>query len=99
MAWPAAARGGPGAAPSGAARRVAFLFSGQGSQYAGMGAQLYRSEPVYRDAVDECAGVLAGELGEDIRALLLANPEAASPDVEVADERLRQTALTQPALF
>jgi acyl transferase domain-containing protein len=75
--------------------RVAFLFSGQGAQYAGMGAQLYRSEPVFRDTVDECATVLAAELGEDIRSLLFPAPEAA----EEADARLRQTALTQPALF
>ncbi|HET8641507.1 MAG TPA: type I polyketide synthase, partial [Pseudonocardiaceae bacterium] len=75
--------------------RVALLFSGQGSQYAGMGAQLYRSERVYRETVDECADVLAAELGEDIRALLV----PARQDTARAQARLRRTALAQPALF
>jgi acyl transferase domain-containing protein len=73
--------------------RVAFLFSGQGSQYAGMGAELYASEPVYRAVVDECAGILAGPLGRDLRELLHARGDAA------ADAELGRTALTQPALF
>jgi phthiocerol/phenolphthiocerol synthesis type-I polyketide synthase E len=68
--------------------RVALLFSGQGAQYAGMGAELYRAEPVFRDAVDECAGLLAPEL--DLRDLMFA---------EGGDERLRRTEFTQPALF
>jgi acyl transferase domain-containing protein len=35
--------------------KVAFLFPGQGSQHPGMGRDLYRSEAVYRDAIDDCA--------------------------------------------
>jgi acyl transferase domain-containing protein len=81
-------------APVRRAARVALLFSGQGAQYAGMGADLYGAEPVFRDAVDECADGFRDELdGEDIRALMFAVGD------ERADDRLTQTALTQPALF
>ncbi|WP_327085641.1 SDR family NAD(P)-dependent oxidoreductase [Nonomuraea sp. NBC_01738] len=66
--------------------QVAFLFSGQGSQYAGMAAELYREEEVFRRAVDECAAVL------DVRDQIFATGEE-------AEEALRQTSLTQPALF
>ncbi|MBS2023574.1 MAG: SDR family NAD(P)-dependent oxidoreductase, partial [Deltaproteobacteria bacterium] len=36
---------------------LAFLYPGGGAQYAGMGAGLYASEPVYRRAIDECVAV------------------------------------------
>ncbi|MGA6172012.1 SDR family NAD(P)-dependent oxidoreductase [Streptomyces sp. NPDC012600] len=84
--------------------RLAWLFSGQGSQYAGMGAELYRTEPVFRDAVDACAALLVPELGLDIRTLLFADgggpdAETARAEQDAADEKLRRTLYTQPALF
>ncbi|HEX3647191.1 MAG TPA: SDR family NAD(P)-dependent oxidoreductase [Pseudonocardiaceae bacterium] len=72
--------------------RVAFLFSGQGAQYAGMAAQLHRTEPVFRDTVDECGALLRDDLGFDLREVLFATDDDA-PD------RLRRTEITQPALF
>jgi len=74
--------------------RVAMLFPGQGSQYPGMARNLYDSEPVFRDVIDRACDHLAGRLEHDLRELLLAAPD----DREAAD-RLRQTAMTQPALF
>jgi phthiocerol/phenolphthiocerol synthesis type-I polyketide synthase E len=75
--------------------RVAFLFSGQGSQYPGMGDGLYRAYPVFRDAVHECLDSLDGDLAEELARLLLSAPDG---DGE-ANSRLARTALTQPALF
>lgn len=58
----------PGKPP--AAGNVYFMFPGAGSQHVGMGRELYETEPVYRDAVDECAGQLLPLLSEDIRDVL-----------------------------
>ncbi|HEX6199631.1 MAG TPA: beta-ketoacyl synthase N-terminal-like domain-containing protein, partial [Thermoanaerobaculia bacterium] len=76
--------------------RVAFLFPGQGAQFPGMGEALYREEPVFRDALDRAAEVLAPELGLDLRELLYGGTGGR---LEEAEERLAETALTQPVLF
>ena len=91
------ASGDPSAVGSTAAGTpaVVFLFPGQGAQYAGMGAELYETEPVFRENVDACAAVLQPLLGYDPRGLLFPRPEMAAS----AAEHLRQTERTQPALF
>ncbi|GLY70307.1 type I polyketide synthase [Amycolatopsis taiwanensis] len=74
--------------------KVAFLLSGQGSQYAGMAAELYEHEPVFRSAVDECLAAF-GEVGTTVRIALLTTGEQRA----AAEEALRGTDITQPALF
>ena len=46
---------------------VVFMFPGQGSQYAGMGRELYANEKAFRDAFDACAEGLLSELRYDLR--------------------------------
>jgi amino acid adenylation domain-containing protein len=81
--------------PAGEARTV-LLFPGQGSQYPGMGRDLYENEPVFRAQVDACAEELAPHLGFDLRDALF---PAADADPQEAARRLEQTATAQPALF
>ncbi|MEH2072612.1 MAG: SDR family oxidoreductase [Nostoc sp.] len=74
---------------------VIFMFSGQGSQYANMGRELYEVEPRFKEYVDTCAVILQPHLGLDIRSLLYPKGQ----DTETASLQLQQTALTQSALF
>ena len=76
-------------------RPVVFMFPGQGTQYSGMGGELYHTEAVFRAEVDRCAEILLPFLNLDIRSILY--PEEA--DIERTRFQLNQTWLTQPALF
>lgn len=76
-------------------RPVTFMFPGQGAQHPNMGAELYRSEPVFRQEVDRCLNLLEPHLDVDLRAILY----PPSGEEESAAEQLKQTHLTQPALF
>lgn len=73
---------------------LVFMFPGQGSQYLGMGSELYLREPVYQQAMDDCLLSLPQTLADELRLLLL-EPENKPGD----QQKLAQTQYTQPALF
>lgn len=74
---------------------VAFMFPGQGAQYAGMARDLFETERVFREQVTRCCELLAPLLGLDLVSLLYPPPGEA----ERAGESLKQTHLAQPAIF
>ncbi len=83
------AEAGPGDAPRPAAR-VAFAYTGQGSQWAGMGRDLYESEPVARRVFDRCEEVFVKERGTSLLDVMFGR---------AGKEQLGDTAWEQPALY
>ncbi|MGW3352822.1 SDR family NAD(P)-dependent oxidoreductase [Nonomuraea rubra] len=73
-----------------AATRLVFAFPGAGSAYPGMGGELYRDEPVFAQAVDECAELLLPLLGADVRDAM---------DPAIAEARVRDAGFGLPAVF
>ncbi len=78
--------------------RVAFLFTGQDSQYINMGRQLYETQPIFRQTLNRCAEILKAHLDTPLLDILYPDPDPQSP---VPDPRspIHETAYTQPALF
>ncbi len=76
-------------------RSVIFMFPGGGAQYAGMGAEFYRTEQIFREQVDFCLQQLKSQLGYDLWEVFHADRQAS----QKYPEEISQVSVALPYLF
>ncbi|NIM18479.1 MAG: SDR family NAD(P)-dependent oxidoreductase [Candidatus Aminicenantes bacterium] len=83
-------------------KHIVFLFPGQGAQYVDMGRELYQTEPVFRETMDQCFEILTPTIGYNIKEIIYPNDPSVSSVSSVAKNKLPdidQTEITQPVIF
>ena len=73
------------------AARVAFVYTGQGNQWVGMGEALYQQEPVFREVLDRCDRFIIEERGTSLLEVMFGRPGS--------EGDLDEPRWTQPAIY
>ncbi|UHA74002.1 type I polyketide synthase [Paenibacillus sp. 481] len=74
---------------------VVFMFSGQGSQYVGLGRELYEQEPIFREAADRCFELMPDGIGEKVKRIVYPSTD----ETEVDSSLINRTDIAQPTIF
>ncbi len=72
-------------------QNIVFLFTGQGAQYPGMYADLYKKENTFKETIDQCLELAQAHTSEDLKSLLL--------DATLDPATINNTKYAQPLLF
>ena len=82
----------------GPAPKTAFLYTGQGSQYVNMLAELRNAEPIVADAFAEADRVMTPLLGKPLSDYIFIDGDDPAA-VKALEQQLLQTEITQPAVL
>ena len=77
-------------------KQICWLFTGQGSQYVGMGEQLYHTLSVFKETLDCCAAILEAYLDRPLLEVIFSLSNTSCSDNQLA---INRTVYTQPAIF
>jgi 8-amino-7-oxononanoate synthase len=77
-------------------KQICWLFTGQGSQYVGMGEQLYHTQFIFKQTIDRCAAILESYLDQPLLEIIFSLSDTSCSDHQAA---INRTVYTQPAIF
>ncbi|MCX6584523.1 MAG: condensation domain-containing protein [Candidatus Aminicenantes bacterium] len=78
---------------------VIFMFPGLGSQYVGMGLELYKTIPIFREEMDRCFVILQPLTGYDFKEILYPSFENNTPNKSYGANIIDQAEVAQPIIF